>query len=295
MHYILKRVKKLFRAVLPLYAAAVAMSFYVNMAVFDRPVSAPLAMTAFLTVIFLLVTGAVLHSDYADYRKNNPDGNLIGNSFSGINIRNSAFHLGVERLRRGNFAEALEFFDTVEEYELKQREEALVCFYKAECYRFMGYNTNAAMWYVKAVENDIGEGFVYVLAARCYTNAASYSQAMELYRTAESKNCFYESLYTDMGMCCLKAEKPDEALGYFDLSVQTGRNLAFALGGCAIAYIMKKDVEKSREFYRKALVSGLTDVKGFIDYYRSTAEACGCTDKIKDFSKLVFDSEDVTE
>ena len=295
LRYILKRLKKLLKAVLPLYAVTVAVNFYVSMAVFGNPASVPAAMTIFLTVMFALITGAVLLGDYTDYRKNNPDSNLIKNSFKCMSARNSAFHLGVERLRSGRFAEALEFFDTAAEYELKQREEALICFYKAECYRFMGYNTNAAIWYVKSLENEIGEDFVYILGARCYTNAASYSSAMELYRTAEQKGFLYDCIYTDMGMCCLKAEKPDEALSYFNLSVQTGRNLAFALGGCAIAYIMKKDVETSRDFYCKALVSGMTDVKGFIEYYRSTAEAFGCTEKIKEFSKLAFDSEDVKE
>ena len=296
LRYILKRLKKLLKAILPLYAVIAAMNFYVSMVVFGRPVSAPLAMSAFLAFVFLLVTAAVLYSDYTDYRRNNPDGNLIKNSFGTFaNTRTTAFHLGVERLRSGSYAQALEFFDTVSEYELEQREEALVCFYRAECYRFMGYNTNAAMWYVKAIENDIDEDFVYILAARCYTNAASYSSAMELYRTAESKGFLYDCIYTDMGMCCIKAEKPDEAMNYFNLSVQTGRNLAFALGGCAIAYIMKKDVEMSREFYCKALVSGMTDVKGFIEYYRGAAEASGCTEKIKEFAKLTFDSEDVKQ
>ena len=117
----------------------------------------------------------------------------------------------------------------------------------------------------------------------------------EILQIAEEKKIAYDSLYTDMGMCYLKWEKPDEAIACFDRSVREGKNYAFSLGGYAIAYIMKKDVETSREAYKAALVSGLTDVKGFIEYYRSVAEAAGCSESIKEFSKITIDSDEVNE
>ena len=294
MRYILKRIKALFRPLTFAYLFTVSAIFLMFRDRIEN--TADIVIMLFVIMAAFIAAGtAVVIFDHSEQVKKNPDLNLIKDSFKGRSEKSHVFFEAVTEFRGGRPDLALEKLNDVGEHKLAQREEALVCFYKAECYRNMGYNTNAAIWYAKAVERELNEVFVYVLAARCYVNAGSYSAAMEMYKAAEEKGGMYDCLYTDMGMCYLKWDKPDEAIECFHRAVKEGKNYAFALGGYAIAYIMKKDVETSREAYKAALVSGLADVKGFIEYYRSAAEAAGCSESIKEFSKLTIDSEDVKE
>ncbi|MBQ8781268.1 MAG: hypothetical protein IJZ72_06320 [Oscillospiraceae bacterium] len=294
IRYIFKRIKSVLKPVAFAYLFTVSLFFILFADSMDSTADIVMVISA-MTAAFIAAGIAVVVYDHSVYVKNNPDSNLIKDCFKGCSAKSRRFFDAVTDFRQGRPDMALETLGDFGEYKLSQREDALVCFYKAECYRSMGYNTNAAIWYAKAIERELNEDFVYILAARCYVNAGSYSAAMEMYRAAEEKGGAYDCIYTDMGMCFLKWEKPDDAIACFDRSIREGRNYAFALGGYAIACIMKKDVETSREAYKAALVSGLADVKGFIEYYRSVAEAAGCSESIKEFSKLTIDSDDVKE
>ncbi len=238
------------------------------------------------SVIFVSSAAAAAFGEVVS-REKSPSKRLIGDCFKGISRTSRLFFAGVEELSSGSFNEALSDLQEVEEQDISERERAVLCFYIGNCYRYMGYPTNAAAYYVKSIENNINEDFVSILAARCYVSNGSFSCAMNMYQSLLDKNSHFEYIYTDMGMCCLKSQDPDKALEYFLKSIEKGKNYSFALGGCSLACLMKKDVEKSKEYYAKALINNLNDIEGFRRYYCSIAEAAGCFDLIDDHMKIL--------
>ncbi|MBQ2823329.1 MAG: hypothetical protein IJF18_01980 [Oscillospiraceae bacterium] len=290
MYYGLKRFAEVSKALFPSYLLLICTDAIVLWYYYELDIRYVISIAVLVTLIYITAAVSVAVNDSGN-RKNTADENIIGGSFRGFSKKSICFRDAVDELRSGEFNEALEDFKDIDDEELSDREKALICFYLGECYRFMGYSTNAGINYEKAIDGGLEDEFVYVLAARAFTTAGSYNHAMEFYGRLVEKGCMFEYLYTDMGMCCLKKQAPDEALEYFEKSVSMGKNYSFALGGKAIAYIMKKDVEKSREFYVKALLSNIVDIKGFLAYYRDVAEASGCTEEINEFVKLSFESE----
>ena len=228
---------------------------------------------------------AVALGETAAYRRNSTAGYIAGDSFKGFSRASRLFASASAELADGFFDDALEDFKEVEEMDISEHDRAVLCFCIGSCYQAMGYPTNAGKYFELSIEHGIGHDFVYILAARCCVANGSFSKAMEYYNTLLDKGCMYDYIYTDMGMCRLKEEKPDEALELFQKSIGEGKNYAFALGGCSLSYLMKKDLEKSRDYFARALVNNLTDIDGFRQYYCSVAESVGCMDQVDDYMK----------
>jgi tetratricopeptide (TPR) repeat protein len=140
------------------------------------------------------------------------------------------------------------------------------------------------------VDRGIDSDYAYIFAARCLVAGGRFDKAMEIYEGLLKRDSVFEYIYTDMGMCCLKDHDPDKALYYFELSADKGMNYSFSLGGCSLAYLMKKDVDTSREYFAKALINNLNDINGFRKYYCSIAEAEGILDKIDEYMKKYPDN-----
>ena len=96
-------------------------------------------------------------------------------------------------------------------------------------------------------------------------------------------------------MCCFKAEKYDEAQMWFEKSVNEGRNYAFALGGCSLIALVRKNIEESKKLFSKALINNIDDVKGFKQYYCEVAEAVGCIELIDKNMKTNSEDENKSD
>ncbi|MGN0607785.1 MAG: tetratricopeptide repeat protein [Oscillospiraceae bacterium] len=282
--FFFKRFLELARAVLPL------MLFYVFVCClvcvyYESDISTASLVIFGGSAIFFAAAAAGAFGDMLKLRAHTPDTEIIGGHFGGFSKKARLFSSGFSSLKANRPDDALEDFKEIENMELSDGEKAVLSFYTGGCYRMMGYPTNAANYYLKAVEYGLDSDLAYVLAARCCVSNGCFSQAMELYDKLLERNPMFEYIYTDMGMCCLKSGDPDKALECFEHSVSEGKNYSFALGGCSLAYLMKKDIDKSREYFSKALVNNLSDINGFRKYYCSVAEAAGCLDLIDEHMK----------
>lgn len=280
-----RRFIKLLKSILPLELFFIVFVCLICI-YYDKNYFDAFTMAFVILAGLLIFTLAAAAGAFGDTQEKEPMAdNAEKGCFKGLSKASRLFSKGKEALEQHQLNEALSIFQDVEEMDISRRERAILCLYIGNCYRFMGYPTNAAKYYGLAIENKIDSDNVYVLAARCCVANGSFSDAMEYYNQLISRGAFFDYIYTDMGMCCLKNNDPEGALEYFTKSIEEHKNYAFSLGGCSLAYLMKKDIEKSREFYSKALINNLGDVSGFRKYYRSVAEASGCLELIEEFMK----------
>lgn len=212
---------------------------------------------------------------------------IVGKLFRGYSKKARLFSEGMECVRCGEIADSVEYFKDLLELELTDRERAVVSFYLANSYRLMGYDTNAINYFIQAIELGIDDRTrtVDVLLARCYVETCSYDKAIKIYDSLEATDICFEFIYTDYGMCYLAKGDYDMAYKWFERAVLNHRNAVFALGGCSLAYLGMKELEKSDKLYRKALAANLADVEGFKQYYCKIAESVGLYDEISDDMK----------
>lgn len=237
-------------------------------------------------IIVYFITGilpAWIWSAY-DWKKNTVrkyDSGIIGSCFGGIDRASLKFRKGMRFLFSGSFNASLNCFQETAEFRLTERETAVLDFYTGMCYRNMGYPTNSAQYFVKSIAEGINHPDAYLNAARGYSRAECINEAKELYDKLfelDYHKIYYDFLYTDMGMMYVRTQHPDEAIGYFNQGIEAGMDVQSAYGGLALAYLLKKDAEKSCEYYRKAVLSNLPDRESFIAYFRDSADACGMHD-----------------
>lgn len=181
---------------------------------------------------------------------------------------------------------ALEKLRQLEEKELPDDKRSVLCFYMGRCYQLMGYPSNGVKYFQEALEKGLKLSDTYLLTARCLTQNGRFDDALECYNALLEKDCYFDFIYTDMGIACLKKGDGEKALEYFTKSVDEGKNYSFALGGCSLAYLQMKDLDKSREYYRKALTCNMDDVNGFKIFYCNIAESVGLLDEIDPQMKL---------
>ncbi len=207
--------------------------------------------------------------------------------FKGFSKKARLFSEGMECVRCGEIADSVEYFKDILELELTDRERAVVDFYLGNSYRLMGYDTNAINYFREAIELGVEDRTrtVDVLLARCYVETRSYDKAIEIYDNLMETNARFDFIYTDYGMCYLAKGDYDEALTWFEKSVIEHKNTVFALGGCSLALLGMKQLAASSEMYKKALISNLSDIEGFKQYYCKIAESVGLYDKISDEMK----------
>ena len=186
----------------------------------------------------------------------------------------------VTELHLYNFNDALNMFKDIETEEQDSGRLAVVYFYTGRCYQLMGYPANGVIYYKKAIENGLDTNDTYLLAARCLTQNGRFDEAVEYYNILLERDCYFDFIYTDMGIAYLKKGDGEKALENFEKSLDEGKNYAFALGGCSLACLLLKDLEKSTEYYKKALTCNMEDLNGFKTFYCNIAEAAGMLDDI---------------
>lgn len=190
-----------------------------------------------------------------------------------------------------DYNDALDALKEIEEDEEDTEENndvrlSVVYFYIGRCYQLMGYPSNGAKYLLEAIDKGLKLNDTYLLAARCLTQNGSFDKALECYNILLEKKCYYEFVYTDMGIAYLKKGDSEKALEYFTRSLNEGKNYSFALGGCSLAYLQMKNLEESNKYYQKALMCNMDDVNGFKVFYCNIAEAAGLWDEIDPKMKL---------
>jgi tetratricopeptide (TPR) repeat protein len=155
----------------------------------------------------------------------------------------------------------------------------------------MGYPTNASQKFRESIENGIGVDEVYTLCGREMVSCGDFRAAEYVYNELLKKGSDSDYIYTDMGMLYIKANEPEKALDAFSTSIKKHMNYAFAMGGCALAYVLKKDAANAKFFFGQAVLNNIDDVDGFTEYYISVAETQGISDElgVKPKPKLYID------
>jgi tetratricopeptide (TPR) repeat protein len=249
-------------------------------------------LTYFLVIVATIVLFSIIASlidtpnDVSEF-----EDRLISGAFSGSGKTSKTFRKAYAMLHSGDLADALDCFNELKNAKLRKNERAVLCFYLGRCYEVMGYPTNAANYYREAIDADIGLDEVYLIAARAYTSNGSFTEAEEVYGSLLRRNTKLENVYTDLGMVYIKANEPDKALETFSKSLKLHHNYSFALGGCALAYLLKSDTVNARFFFSQAIINNIDDTDGFTEYYCSVAESKGLGDEIgvTPRPKLYFD------
>lgn len=211
------------------------------------------------------------------------DGILEKGQFSGFKPASVFFHRGLQAMEDRELAVAINYFKMSEENPMTDDEHAVLSNILGICYKLSGYPTNAALYFSKAIDLGLDTAEVYLDAARCYTAAGSFDEALSCYDHLSSLDPVPECVYNDIGMLWLKRGDGSRSLEYFSLSAEKHMNYSFALGGCSLAYLLMKDFEKSRSYYSLAVLSGVPDISGFKEYY---AEIANSVDFKADFLNL---------
>lgn len=239
------------------------------------------ALTVILAVVAAIIDTEISPDRYARYYTS-----VIGKTFRGLDRASFQFRKGVRLLCERHYAAALDTLLGVEDYQLSDREKAVLFFFTGTCYRNMGYPTNSARYFVESLASGMCHPDAELGAARGYAAAGSVNEAKEFYDKLFEKNyhkLYYPFLYTDLGMMYLKAELPDEAIGCFRQGIDENMDVHSAYGGIAAAYLVKKDVRTSLEYFRRVAVSNMADFEGFIVYYINIAKTHGCYDEVCGF------------
>jgi tetratricopeptide (TPR) repeat protein len=269
-----------------IYIIAVLILYLITTLFFDVSLTYCLILEAAIILFSIVASLVELREDSPDF-----ESRLIGNAFKGAGGNAKTFRRALTQLRSGDLAGALDLFNELKNAKLTGRERSVLCFYLGRCYEVMGYPTNAAKFYREALENGIGIDEVYLIAARAYTSNGSFTEAEELYGSLLTRGTKLENIYTDLGMVYIKANNPDKALETFSKALKLHHNYSFALGGCALAYLLKSDTVNARFFFSQAIINNIDDSEGFSEYYYSVAESKGLGEEIgfKPRPKLYFD------
>lgn len=242
-----------------------------------------------ITKLSLILTGAALlllfcYISFGEiYGGDIANGLLNNGQFSGFKPASRYFHKGLAAMEDHDLGMAISYFKQSEENPMTDDEHAVLSNILGVCYKVSGYPTNAALYFSKAIDLGLDTAEIYLDAARCYTAAGSYDEALECYDHLSSLEPVPECVYNDIGMLWLKRGDGEKSLEYFTLSAEKHMNYSFALGGCSLACLLMKDFEKSRNYYSLAVLSGVPDISGFKEYY---AEIANSVDFKADFLEL---------
>lgn len=281
----LLRLKKALSTFAPYAAGSLASFLLIIFVRYKYAESDPVTITKIsgilvvLVLLFWLLNLFILENAGGDLA----DGILQKGQFSGFKPASRYFHKGLAAMENHDLGMAISYFKQSEENPMTDDEHAVLSNILGVCYKVSGYPTNAALYFSKAIDLGLDTAEIYLDAARCYTAAGSYDEALECYDHLSSLEPVPECVYNDIGMLWLKRGDGEKSLEYFTLSAEKHMNYSFALGGCSLACLLMKDFEKSRNYYSLAVLSGVPDISGFKEYY---AEIANSVDFKADFLEL---------
>lgn len=281
----LLRLKKALSTFAPYAAGALASFLLIIFVRYKYAESDPVTITKISGILVVLVLLLWLINLFAHENAgvDLADGILQKGQFSGFKPASRYFHKGLAAMENHDLGMAISYFKQSEENPMTDDEHAVLSNILGVCYKVSGYPTNAALYFSKAIDLGLDTAEIYLDAARCYTAAGSYDEALECYDHLSSLEPVPECVYNDIGMLWLKRGDGEKSLEYFTLSAEKHMNYSFALGGCSLACLLMKDFEKSRNYYSLAVLSGVPDISGFKEYY---AEIANSVDFKADFLEL---------
>ena len=201
-----------------------------------------------------------------------PDHDLIGKVFDGVRKQDKLFSDGMDAYAKERARTALEYFHAVREFELTDEEIGVLSFYMGRCYQMLRCPSNAIGYYETAREKGFSEPYAKLFEARSCAEGGDYTRSFELFNELLDNNPpddFY-FLYTDIGFLFIRQKRPDEAVEWFEKSIEKKQNYAFALSGMAIASLQKGDFAAAQDYHYKALVNHLDEPAAFRKYYEET-------------------------
>ena len=251
----------------------------------DKLIEIAVSFGTILVLVIVMLASAfnltVASPSFSDY-----DERIVMGRFRGFDRASILFRRGMSRLAESHMAAALELFRNVDEYKLNTNEQAVLYYYTGVCYRNMGYPSNGASYFMKSVDCVMAHPDAMMNALRCYARAGNINDAEDVFSAMKEKNYlrdYYSFLYTEMGMMYIRADRPDDAIERFNTGIGLGLDRPSALGGIAISYMLKGDIEQSRSYFRKAVIGNIPDIEGFRDYYITIARGCGHFSEVSDF------------
>ncbi len=261
------------KAALPalLVGYGLALCFYISGQELDL---STLAALVALSHLMFSLCGFLYEMTMRNFRIERLDLEIIGRTFSGMRRIDRMFCNALTMLSEENPVEALDLLLELEKAELTEQERMLVLFYTARCYQLTGYTANSIQRYHAAQALGMQNDYLFLFLGRSLTEGGEYEEAEACYQTLlqrETRSFF--CVRTDLGMLFLRQRKGSMALRWFTESMNRHENYAFALGGCALSYLLLGDPEQSRTYYEKAILNQIPDLEGFQAYYQEVSEA----------------------
>lgn len=266
---------------------AVSALYFLFLGAFDC-YAADSAVTLIGTCLYCVIMPLALRAseDVLSFHKNAGEAASPFAAFKGIDLASVKFRRAVRAYDEGHYNDAVHLYKEVEEYKLSPRETAVLIFYMGLCYRDMGYPTNAAVCMERSYDTYQLHPVVLLNAGRCYAEAGDFFKAEEISdRMLEMKydEERYFFLWSERGRMFLRAGEPDRAIEALETGISKGLDLCGAYCGLAVAYLLKKEPSKSREYAEKAAVTGgMINQQGFYPYYAEVAQSCGLFNEVRD-------------
>ena len=242
----------------------------------DNVLFSPGAYLKILAACYLVALFAVLLMTYRELERAavRVDEELIGNTFGGFSKADKLFCEGMNEYVRDHPRAALEHFLAVQDYELDENETGVLSFYIGRCYQLLDCPANAANCYETAIRNGFTRHFAKLFQARSYSECGDYDRSydafLDLLRHDPPPEFYF--LYTDIGYLFIKQKKPEEAIDWFQKSIEKRQNFAFALSGMAIANLQLGNFKEAQDYRYKALMNRLKDPRQFRSYYEETKQ-----------------------
>lgn len=252
-------------------AMIVILLFVMSLA--DVPHMLSFAVGFFLLVVILIFTFDVIFMLLPAHRY---DSDIIGRNFTGASRKARLFRSSVESIFAHKVNYALNgFMELDEKYadSMNDGEKALTAFYTGRCYDLMRYYPNASRYYDKASSLGMKTDVLTMLTARCKGEMGDMKEAKAIYDTIDKKCPLSMFVRTDIGRLYLRRNDAENALKWYQESIDNHENYAEALGGAAIANVMLHNFDKAAELYKAALLNHIPDPKSYAAYYKLTLEA----------------------
>ena len=243
------------------------------MSLTDVPHMFSFAMGFFIAVVGLIFIFGIVFMMLPAHRY---DSDIIGRNFTGPSRMARLFRHSVESIfaRRVNYA-LNGFMKLDEKYSdsMNNDEKALTAFYTGRCYDLMRYYPNASRYYDKAASLGMKTDVLTMLIARCKGEMGDMKEAKAIYDTIDSKCPLSMFVRTDIGRLYLRRNDAENALKWYQESIDNHENYAEALGGAAVANVMLHNFDKAAELYQAALLNHIPDPNSYSAYYKLTLEA----------------------
>lgn len=203
-----------------------------------------------------------------------PDIKIIGKNFRWYKRGGLRFKSAYECWLEWKLGDSLRLWqELLDGVPLSEEAQGIVEFFIARCYQLMGYAPNSIRYFEPAFEHGTDNDAIRIFYARALTSVGDFDGALEQYQILEERSCEESCLYTDIGLVYTKKGDGEKALHYFRLSMEKFQNYAFALSGCAIAYLLLKNMPESERYVQLAILNHLDSPEDFYQYYEEVKKA----------------------